>query len=659
MDKKKRIEDLVGKLNEYSVHYYTYDKPLISDKEYDVLYDELVELEKETDYVLSHSPTQRIGDVILEKFEKHNHINKLWSLDKAQSVAELRSWDNRVKKAIEEHKNLTGEKIDIEYFVEFKFDGLTINLTYENGILVQGATRGTGTIGEGILHQIKAIKNIPLKIPYKGLVEIQGEGLMPLSELERFNRNSEEQLKNPRNAAAGALRNLNPKITKSRNLVAYFYNIGYISDIGFENHEEMIGFIKEQKLPVFDFLEKHTSIETVIERIESLKYEMQKLDILTDGLVIKVNSFKAREALGYTQKFPRWAIAFKFEAEEVITVLREIQWNVGRTGKVTPSAILDPVDIGGVTVQRATLNNIEDIRRKKVKINSKVRLRRSNDVIPEILGVEDENQLGTTEIEMPEYCPYCETKLIREGVHYFCLNKLSCKPQLIASIVHFGSRDAMNIEGFSEKTAQQLFDELGLKNVADLYTLNIDDLKSLDRFGDKKAENLLNAIEKSKKCDFSNFIYALGIPNVGIKTATDLATKYRTLEKLRYASMEELQSIPDIGDVVASEIVSFFENDSIIESIYKLLDNGVNPIQPEKIIKAGFFTNKNIVITGTLSIGRNELKKIIEEGGGKVTGSVSKKTDYLIVGAEPGSKYEKAVELGIEILNEEKIKEVL
>ena len=369
-------------------------------------------------------------------------------------------------------------------------------------------------------------------------------------------------------------------------------------------------------------------------------------------MVIKINDYKAREILGYTQKFPRWAVAFKFEAEEVTTVLKDIQWNVGRTGKVTPTAILEPVDIGGVTVQRATLNNMDDINRKKVRLGSDVWLRRSNDVIPEILGAVDEEQDDTKEIEMPESCPYCGTELIRDGVHYFCMNKLSCKPQLIASIVHYGSRDAMNIEGFSEKTASQLFEELELKSISDLYDLREESLVKLERFGQKKAENLLNAIESSKNCYLKNFIYALGIPNVGIKTATDLAENYGSLENLRKATHEELINIQDIGDIVAEEIIALFGDEKIMESIEKLLEKGVSPYHESVKKKEGFFDGKTVVITGTLAINRKYLKAMIEGQGGKVTGSVSKKTDFVVVGENPGSKYTKAQDLGITILGE-------
>lgn len=661
MDKKKRIDELVEKLNDYAYYYYNLDNPKVSDKEYDELYDELLELEKETEYVLDESPTQRVGDKPLDKFEKHDHKSQLWSLDKAQSFDELRKWDERVDKLIKEYNGSSEEKLpEKKYILEYKFDGLTINLTYENGLLTQGATRGNGETGEAILPQIKTIKSIPLKIDYKDTIEIQGEGLMPISALEKYNVEADEPLKNARNAAAGALRNLDPKVTEKRNLAAYFYNVGYIEGKKFDTHLEMINFLKENRIPVFKYLKKFDDIENLIEEIEEIDKTRSNLDILTDGMVVKINDMKTREVLGNTQKFPRWAVAFKFEAEEVTTILKEVIWNVGRTGKVTPSAVLEPVEIAGATIQRATLNNIEDIRRKNVKINSRVWLRRSNDVIPEILGVVDEDQENTEEIKMPEKCPACGTELIKDGVHYFCPNKLSCKPQLVSSIVHFASRDAMNIEGFSEKTAYQLFEELDIKNIPQLYDIKKEDLLKLEGFKEKKSQNLINALEKSKDCKLESFIYALGIPNVGIKTAKDLVKEYKTLDNLKEAKKEELEKIKDIGEVVAEEIYKFFHDDNILESIDKLLEKGINPTyEVEEDTVKNIFTDKKIVITGSFKTKRKEIKEFIENSGGQVTGSVSSNTDILLLGENPGSKYDKAKSLGVKIIEEVELNEYL
>ena len=661
MDKKKRIDELVEKLNDYAYYYYTLDDPKVSDKEYDELYDELLELEKETEYVLDESPTQRVGDKPLDKFEKHDHKSQLWSLDKAQSFDELRKWDERVDKLIQEYNGSSEEKLpEKTYILEYKFDGLTINLTYENGLLSQGATRGNGETGEAILPQIKTIKSIPLKIDYKDIIEIQGEGLMPISALEKYNKKADEPLKNARNAAAGALRNLDPKVTEKRNLAAYFYNVGYIEGKKFDTHIEMIDFLKENRIPVFEYIKEFDDIENLIEEIEEIDKTRSNLDILTDGMVVKINDMKTREVLGNTQKFPRWAVAFKFEAEEVTTILKEVIWNVGRTGKVTPSAVLEPVEIAGATIQRATLNNIEDIRRKNVKINSRVWLRRSNDVIPEILGVVDEDQENTEEIEMPEKCPACGTELIKDGVHYFCPNKLSCKPQLVSSIVHFASRDAMNIEGFSEKTAYQLFEELNIKNIPQLYDIKKEDLLKLEGFKEKKSQNLIDALEKSKDCKLESFIYALGIPNVGIKTAKDLVKEYKTLDNLKEAKKEDLEKIKDIGGVVAEEIYKFFHDDNILESIDKLLEKGINPTyEVEEDTVKNIFTDKKIVITGSFKTKRKEIKEFIENSGGQVTGSVSSNTDILLLGENPGSKYDKAKSLGVKIIEEVELNEYL
>ncbi len=659
MNKIDRIKELIKELNIYSYNYYTLDNPTITDKEYDSLYDELRALELETSYIQPDSPTQRVGGEVLDKFEKHTHIRKLWSLDKAQNVGELYAWEERANKLRSEYNQTHEEKLPpLEYILELKFDGLTINLTYEDGLLVQGATRGNGTIGEAILPQLKTIKSIPMSIEYKGKLEIQGEGVMPLSALEKYNKKADEPLKNARNAAAGALRNLDPKVTEKRMLSACIYNVGYIDGMEFSTHEEMIGFLKDNKFPVFNYMKKFATMDEVIAEIEILKDTRKVLDILTDGLVIKINDIKTRVALGYTQKFPRWAVAFKFEAEEVTTKLLDIEWNVGRTGKVTPTAILEPIDIGGVTVKRATLNNYDDIQRKNVKINSTVWLRRSNDVIPEIMGiVEDEDNEDEQEIKMLTHCPACGVDLIQNGVHYFCPNSMSCRPQLVSRIVHFASRNAMNIDGFSEKTAYQLFDELDLKSLPQLYEIKVEDLLGLERFADKKAENLINAIENSKNCDLDRFIYALGIPNVGEKTAKDLVKRFKSLEALKNATFDELITINDVGDVVANEIIEFFNDKEIVDNIDKLFNLGVNPKYEEiEVSNESPFFGKTVVLTGTLSIGRNEVKEIIERHGGKVSGSVSKKTDYVIAGEEAGSKLDKAKELGVTVLSEEELR---
>lgn len=659
MDKEKRINELIDIINDLNYHYYTLDKPKVSDKDYDLLYDELVKLEKDTKIIHPYSPTQRVGGSILERFEKHTHLGRLWSLDKSQSFDELRQWDERIRKLIQQHKENTGEDLpELEYILEYKFDGLTINLTYNNNELIQGATRGNGIEGEGILEQIKTIKSIPYRINFSGLMEVQGEGLMPLSVLEEYNKTAKEPLKNARNAAAGALRNLDTKVTSNRNLSIYLYNIGYIQGHEFKSHMETLEFLKENRFPVFPYAKKFINIEDVIEEIDVQGEERFNLDVLTDGMVIKVNDLRTREILGFTNRFPRWAIAYKFEAEERSTKLLDVEWNVGRTGKVTPRAIFEPVDIDGATISRATLNNYDDILRKNVKINSTILIRRSNDVIPEVLGTLHDPE-DAKEIEMPIICPACGSELHRDGVHIFCSNSLSCKPQLVARMVHFASRDAMNIDGFSEKTAEKLLEELNIRDLPEIYEVTYDDLITLEGFKEKKTNNLLNAIESSKNVELGAFIYALGIDNVGIKTANDLADYYKSFDKLRASTAEELINVGDIGPIIAKSIVDFFQDDEINKAVDKLLSEGVKPYYKETSIEESIFTDKTVVITGTLDgISRKQAKDIVEKLGGKVTGSVSKNTDYVVAGENPGSKYDKAVELGIEIIDNDRFKEL-
>lgn len=660
MDKEKRIDELIELINELNYYYYTLDSPKVSDKEYDLFYDELSYLENETGIIKNHSPTQRVGGQILDKFEKHTHLGRLWSLDKCQTFEELINWDNRVKRLIEEYNSANLDKLpDPIYILEYKFDGLTINLTYRDGQLVQGATRGNGTVGEGILEQLKTIKSIPMTIAFKGTMEVQGEGLMPLSALKEYNRSAAEPLKNARNAAAGALRNLDTKVTAGRNLAGYFYNIGYIEGKSFTSHREVLAFLKENRLPVFDYAKSFDNIVDLIEEIKVIDVERKNLDLLTDGLVIKIDDIRTREALGFTNRFPRWAMAYKFEAEETSTRLLSVQWNVGRTAKVTPTAILEPVDIGGVTVRRATLNNYDDIERKGVRINSNVLIRRSNDVIPEILGALDEDE-ETFLIEKPTHCPACHSELYQDGVHIFCPNSLSCKPQLVARLVHFASRDAMNIEGFSEKTAEKLLEELDLKDLPEIYEIKYEDLIKLEGFKEKKSNNLIEAIERSKDVSLASFIYALGIRNVGIKTANDLANHYKSLDNLKKASVEELLQVGDIGPIIADNIIEFFQDHEILRAIDKLLAEGVNPTFEEIEKEESIFTDKTVVITGTIEgISRSEIKEMVERMGGKVSSSVSKKTDFVIVGADPGSKYTKALDLGIQIIDEERLKNIM
>jgi len=656
MDKKEQINKLIEKIEELNYHYYTLDSPLVSDGEYDKLYYKLKELEEESGYSPDNSPTQKVGGEVLEKFEKHFHISRLYSQDKAQTYEELNDWIKRVGRLRSAYNDSHRESLEeIEFIMEYKFDGLTINLTYENGKLKNASTRGNGIVGEEISAQTKTIKSIPLKINEKSTLEIQGEALMPLSELERYNKENKLQLKNARNAAAGAIRNLDPNETRKRKLTAFFYNIS-TTDLDFKSEEDMLEFLKKENFNVHPYHKKVKTYDEIILELQKIEEERKNLDILTDGVVIKVNDKKTQKALGYTNKFPRWSVAFKFEAEEYTTTLLDVVWNVGRTGKVTPSALLEPVDFSGVTVSRATLNNYDDIERKKVKIGSKVFIRRSNDVIPEILGVVDKNQPDTKIIKKPTHCPYCGSELIEGNVHVVCPNSISCTPQLLARMEHFASRNAMDIEGLSEKTIAQLMHELDVKEIYEIYDLTYEDLINLDRFGDKKTKNLLNSIEDSKKRDLSRFIYAIGIPNVGERTARDLANKFKSFDNLRNASVDQLVDIDDIGLIIAENIVEFFHDDNINSAINTLLSKGIKLNEKVNDNISNKLDGKTFVITGTIeNYKRDDIKVLIENNGGTVTTSVSKNTDILICGQKAGSKLTKAQDLGIEIYEDDKL----
>ncbi|WP_306484834.1 NAD-dependent DNA ligase LigA [Anaerococcus sp.] len=660
MDKKEQIDILIEKIEYLNYHYYTLDEPLVSDGEYDQIYDELRKLEEETGYVRDDSPTQIVGGEILDKFEKHFHITKLLSQNKAQTHEELEAWIDRCNRLRDEYNRNHDDKLaELEYIMEYKFDGLTVNLTYNNGLLVNAATRGNGTVGEEISAQVRTIRSIPNKIKEESLLEIQGEALMPLSELTRYNEENELQLKNARNAAAGALRNLNTKETAKRKLTAYFYSIP-TNNLDFASEEDMLEFLKDQGLLIHPYHKKVHNLEEMVKELDYIEEERKNIDILTDGVVIKINDKKTQEVLGSTNKFPRWSIAYKFEAEEYTTTLREVVWNVGRSGKVTPSAILDPVEFSGATVTRATLNNYDDIIRKKVRIGSKVFIRRSNDVIPEILGVVDENQEGTKEIEKPSKCPYCGSELIQGNVHIICPNSISCKPQLLARMEHFTSRNAMDIEGLSEKTIAQLMEELDINEVDDIYDLTYDDLINLDRFGDKKTKNLLNAIEASKKVDLNSFIYAIGIPNVGERTSRDLANKFKNFDSLRHASSEDLSDIDDIGEITAQNIIEYFRDPNISKSIDNLLEKGIEISEVKADNNSDSLNDMTFVITGTIdNYKRDDIKKLLESNGAKVTGSVSKNTDVVLAGEKAGSKKDKAKDLGIEIYEDDRLYDFL
>lgn len=642
MSFKEKIERIVEQLNKWSYNYYVLDNPIVSDSEYDKLYEKLIELEKKSGIVLNDSPSQRVGDIILDKFEKHSHINRLFSLDKAQDYAGLAEFDNRNKRLLKVN--------EIEYVVELKFDGLTISITYENSNLTVAATRGNGFIGENVTDIVKRIGSVPLKIKDDSTYEIMGEAYMPISAFNEYNRiEGVEILKNPRNAAAGAIRNLDSNVVKQRKIDIFFYNINthpqgkFLSDLDIKN------FLKSNGFKVSNYYYKCNNIEEVINKIKEITILRDNFDFLIDGIVVKVNNIAYREKLGYTNKFPRWAIAYKFEAEEGFTRLIEVEWNVGRTAKVTPTAILEPIEIDGVTISRATLNNYDFIKNKDIRINSEVLIRRSNDVIPEILSA-DNSFKDTIIIEKPTNCPACGTKLEEKGAHLFCPNTVSCEPQLISKLVHFVSRDSMNIEGLSEKTIEKLIDIHDIKDISDFYTLTYDDFSKIEGFKNKRINNTLEAIEKSKIVDFNNFINALGIPNVGVKTSFDISQNFDSIEELSKSNYDELVSIDDIGPKTAESIITYFNNPNVQTTLKKLFELGIR-IKYNDIKTENNLENLKFVITGYFeNHKRKDLENLVLSKGGKVSSSVSGNTDYLILGKKPGLKYNRAVELGIKII---------
>ena len=642
----ERMKELVEKLNLYAHHYYVLDEPIVSDKEYDKLYDELVMLEKQTGIVLPSSPTIRVGGEILPKFKKFQHVNKLYSLDKAQSKEELKKWFDGIVKNFD----------DAIFTMSYKFDGLTIVCEYNNGVLLKAGTRGNGTVGEDVTEQAKTIKTVPLTIDYKGHVIVQGEGIMSLANLEKYNKTAKEKLKNARNAVAGGIRNLDPKETAKRMLDWYCYNVTYIEDDILHSQKDIQTFLIKNGFKISPFFEVYSSYEKMIQKIDEIDQIKTKLNFLIDGVVINVNDFSMREKFGFTTKFPKWAIAFKFEALETSTILKDVVWQVGRTGKITPIGILEPVELAGATVQRATLNNMDDIRKKKLQINSRVFVRRSNEVIPEILGLAETLE-NSKEILPPTTCPCCGSTLESENVNLFCRNYGGCYEQIIERLTHFCSKEAMNIEGLSSQTIRQVYHALNVRYLHDLYSLNFEQLLPLEGFKNKKAENILSSLEKSKTPKFSNFLYALGILNVGVKTAKDLAKAFVDLNELKNASSETLMNIRDIGEITANSIQEFFNDEHNLFELEKLFSLGIH-IQYQNLSKntSSFFAGKTVVLTGSFEhLTRLEATNLLEQAGATVSSSVSKNTDFVIYGLEAGSKLDKAKQLDVKTLNEKEV----
>lgn len=631
------MEEMVETLNRWAYEYYVLDAPSVSDQHYDALYDRLTALEKKEGRVLPDSPTRRIGGEPLKNFEKYNHLEKSYSLDKVQSFNELEAWVTKIKTAYP----------GVVFTVEYKYDGLNLSITYENGLLIRAVTRGNGVTGEVVTRQVETINSVPLSIGYKELIEVRGEGYMKRSSLAAYNeKHADEPLKNTRNGVAGAIRNLDPSVTAGRKLDMVFYSLGY-NTLKLRSQTELNEFLKENRFAtngVFRRCETYEEIRAVIEEIGRTR---DSLDFDIDGVVIKTDDFALREELGYTEKFPRWAVAFKFEAEEVVTKLLKVTWMPGRTGKVTPIGHLKPVELCGATISRATLNNIGDIRKKSLKTNSDVYVRRSNDVIPEVLGLAEEGE-DSEEIKAPEVCPVCGTPLIERGALLYCPNRNGCSEQIVARLELYCSKDGADIEGLSEKTLKLFYEKLGVISPDGLYALKTWQLTELEGFKEKKAAKITDSIEKSKEMSLPAFLYALGIENVGTKTAADLAERYGSLEKIMQASVEELTAIEDIGEVVAGSIKDYFSDAENVKMIGRLLAAGVKPVYSEK--KEGIFSGMKFVLTGELEgLVRSEAKKLIEEEGGEVMSSVTKNTDIVVAGENAGAKLEKALKLNVEI----------
>lgn len=641
----EEMKNLTQKINKASYEYYVLDDPKMSDKEWDKLYYRLLDIEKETGVVLPNSPSQKVGGEILSGFKKVNHKEKLYSLSKAQSTSEIIDWNTR-------NQNIFS--FEEEYSVEYKFDGLSLAITYENGKLKQAATRGNGEIGEDVTEQVKTIRTVPLEIDYKGLIIVQGEGIIKLSELEKYNNSTDEKLKNARNAVAGAIRNLDPKVTAKRRLDFFAYNINFSPDLEFDSQVEIYEFLKKQGFLTGNYFKITNSIEELKNYIDEVDKNRHSLDFLIDGLVIKINKNSIRNRLGFTEKTPRWAIAYKFEAEETSTTLNSITWQVGRTGKITPVAELEPTELCGVTIKRATLNNYNDILRKKVKLGDRVFIRRSNDVIPEILSVAETFE-DSKPIKKPEFCPCCGSTLKDTDTELYCINHSGCRQQIVLKLVQFASRNAMNIDGLSIKTLEQLYDKFDVKTFSDLYKLSAENFAELEGFKDKKINNALASLERSKNVKLANFIFALGIGNIGIKTAKQLAKHYKNIENLQKATINELIELDDIAEITATEIYEYFNDEFNKKELADLLSNFVKIEEEKTIVQAGgYFAGKKVVITGTLSsMGRSEAEALIESQGGATSSSVTSQTNILIVGENAGSKLDKAKKLGTQIMHEE------
>lgn len=657
---KERMEELIEIINEADYNYHTLDNPTITDQEYDKYLRELFEIEEaHPDWVREDSPTQHAGGKIIEGFNKVTHKIPMMSLSDVFSESEVIAFDERIKK----------EGITPEYMCELKIDGLSVSLLYEDGKLVRAATRGDGTTGEDITHNAKTIKVIPLKLKEKVNIEVRGEIFMNKETLVKLNeerkKHNQPLLQNCRNAAAGSIRQLDSKVAASRKLDNFIYHLPNPLDYNLHTHAEAIDYMTRLGFKTNPNNRLVKNISEVIEYIEEKAKQRPTLPYDIDGIVIKVNSIEQQQKLGYTAKYPKWATAYKFPAEEVLTKLTDIIFTVGRTGQITPNAVLEPVIVAGSTISRATLHNEDYVKEKDLKIGDIVSIRKAGDVIPEVVEVKKERRTGKEkDFEMITTCPMCNTNLVKkEGqVDYYCPNK-KCPARSIESLIHFASRDAMNIDGLGDRIMEDFYNFHFIGTIADIYSLknHEQDLTRLEGYGDKSVTNLLNAIEDSKKNSLERLLFGLGIPHVGAKTAKILAKRYKELDSLMAASEEELTTIPDIGGIIAKSVVEYFNDNHHRSIVEELKEIGLNTkYLGQEVEENSKFNGKTFVLTGSLQLfTREEAEEKIEQLGGKASSSVSKKTSAVIVGANPGSKYEKAKELGIPIWTEEEFKEKL
>lgn len=656
---KQKIDELIKIINKASEEYYTNDNPTITDQEYDDYYHELEKLEQQyPELIREDSPTKRVGGKIIDEFKKVSHEIPMMSLGDIFSEDEIFEFDQRIKKTI---PNPT-------YVCELKIDGLSVSLLYENGKLIRGATRGNGIIGEDITHNVETIKSIPLIINDKRKIEVRGEIYMPKKSFNKLNQERQEKgeslFANPRNAAAGSVRQLDSKIAAKRNLSTFIYHLPSSDDFNIKYHHESLSFMKELGFVVNPNIKIADNVNEVINYVKEWTEKRESLPYEIDGIVIKVDKIEDQKKLGYTSRTPKWAIAYKFPAVEVLTKIKNIEFCVGRTGKITPRADLDPVHLAGSIIKSVTLHNEDYIKEKDIMINDTIVLHKAGDVIPEVVKVLKERRTG---IEIPfkmiKNCPICNSKLEKKETeaNYFCPNP-NCDARNIEGLIHFSSRETMNIEGFGESIVEDFYNEGYLKTICDYYTLykHKEDLKELEGFGEKSINNLLQNIEKSKKNSLEKLLFALGIRYIGKKTAKILAINYRNIDKLMSAKYEDLVKIQDIGEVIADSVYKFFKEEKNIKTINELKLLGVNMEYKGNESIDDNFNNKTFVLTGTLSkLTRDEASIEIENRGGKVTSSVTKKTDYVIVGENPGSKYQKAKDLNINILNEEEFLNML